>query len=283
VKRVLAYVFFGVMVGFAVAPQSHAEGPKIVSLDSCADQFILALADDDQILALSPNATLQFSHYREKASAFLQHGGTAEEIFGLGPDVALRTGAGDFALTQMLARLGIETRATGLPNNLDDVKADILIFGEALDKNDRAQALVRDIDRRLALLLAAPASDLDGLYMSPGGTTTGPDTFLGEVITLSGLTNLRSAGGWGQIDLEQLVYAPPQVIVGSFFDARTGLADAWRFADHPAMRAIMESAIFIDVPSHLLGCPAWYALDAVDLIRTQLEKAKAEVVHARQD
>ncbi|MCK5041741.1 MAG: ABC transporter substrate-binding protein, partial [Sphingomonadales bacterium] len=123
--------------------------PKVVSLDSCADQIILHLADAEQILALSPNSQLPFSFYKERALGFSTHGGSAEEILSLMPDVALRTGLGDFALARMLGRMGVATIATGLPDTLDGIKGDIAIFGEALDQTERAQELIADIDARL--------------------------------------------------------------------------------------------------------------------------------------
>ena len=40
---------------------------RIVSLDYCADQYVLKLADREQILAISPDATGDFSYMREAA------------------------------------------------------------------------------------------------------------------------------------------------------------------------------------------------------------------------
>ncbi len=248
--------------------------PRVVSLDSCADQFVLALAKPEQILALSPNATLPFSYFRERAADFPSHNGSAEEILMLRPDVVVRTAQGDFALAQMLERQGIRTFATGLPAGFSEMRNDIMVFGEALGQPEAAKILVEEMDRRLARI--DPISEADGpaaIYISPGGATSGPGTFLDEVLRMSGLRNqMADLGmeGWGTIELEFLVIDPPEVIIGSFFDARTGASDSWRLGDHPVAKKIFSEAQFIEVPSRLLSCPAWYALDAVDLIRQTL-------------
>lgn len=255
--------------------------PKLVSLDSCADQLVLHMADDEQILALSPNSQLPFSFYKTRAVNFATHGGTAEEVLSLMPDVALRTGVGDYALARMLSRMGVETVATGLPDTIAGIKGDVTIFGEAMAQVERAKELIDNIDSRYqqAQKNAGDFKHLKALYLSPGGTTTGENTFVGEVIKISGLTNLMSTSisGWGQIDIEKLVLDPPDVIVGSFFDAQVGNADGWRFSHHPVVTAMMEHALFIDVPSRFLACPQWMMLDAVEFIQSKLEEERGNV------
>lgn len=55
--RLSAFFLMG-LAGFAAAEPAgpHPAAPTIVSLDYCADQFVLALADREQILALSKDA-----------------------------------------------------------------------------------------------------------------------------------------------------------------------------------------------------------------------------------
>jgi len=266
------------MLAGALAPAALvAEPPKVVSLDSCADQYVLALADEGQILALSPNATGPFSYHHDLAANYPTHDGSAESVLAFAPDVAVRTGVGDFALSTMLQRVNVNLLATGLPDTLAGMKADLRAYGEALDQSARAEAMIADMERRLlAYRDFGGGHKLRAIYLSPGGSTTGARTFLGEVLMLAGLRNLMSEKGltgWGQVDLEQLVIDPPDVIVGSFFDARTGMADAWRLADHPAMQHVMEEGLFISVPSRFLACPAWMMLDGVDYIRRELENS----------
>lgn len=275
----IAHSFRHMMVaGFLFPAAVHAAtAPRVVSLDSCADQYVLALADEAQILALSPNATGPFSYFRKNATDYPAHDGSAESVLAFAPDIAVRTGVGDHALSAMLQRVNVDLLATGLPDTLAGMKADLRAFGAALGQTQRAEALIADMEQRLQGYEEQNVGPHPrAIYLSPGGSTTGADTFMGEVIKLSGLRNLMSEkglDGWGQVDIEHLVIDPPDVIVGSFFDARTGMADAWRLADHPAMKRVMGAGVFISVPSKYLACPAWMMLDGVDYIRRELEVA----------
>lgn len=272
---VLALVVAMVVASTPVFAEQSQAKPKIVSLDSCADQLILHLADDGQILALSPNAKLSFSYYKDRAENYASHGGTAEEVLSLNPDVALRTGIGEFALTRMLSRMGVKTIATGLPDTIEGIKGDVAIFGQALDQVELATKLINEIDERFAKAQenAGNYAHLKAMYLSPGGTTTGAGTFVGEVIAISGLTNLMSQSlpSWGQINLEQLVLNPPDVIIGSFFDAQVGNSDGWRFSTHPVVADMLADVLFINVPSRFLACPQWMMLDAIELIQNELK------------
>ena len=58
----VAFIIF--MVQSAVSAS-----PTAISLDYCADQYLLALSDDEQIMAISKYATIQPSFYAEKAKS----------------------------------------------------------------------------------------------------------------------------------------------------------------------------------------------------------------------
>ncbi|MCC6788878.1 MAG: ABC transporter substrate-binding protein, partial [Hyphomonadaceae bacterium] len=49
------------------ASTAQAEPRRIVSLDYCADQFVLALADREQVAALSVGARRDDSYFRDRA------------------------------------------------------------------------------------------------------------------------------------------------------------------------------------------------------------------------
>ena len=74
---------------------------RIVSLDFCADQYVLKLADREQILAVSPDAVREFSYMRETAQGLPTVRSVAEDVLILKPDLVVRSygggpKAGDF-------------------------------------------------------------------------------------------------------------------------------------------------------------------------------------------
>lgn len=97
------------IVGLGLAiPTSLAEEalPSVISLDYCADQYVLALADEDQILGLSKEARMVHSFYAERARGHKLLSGSAEEMLILEPDLAVSTWGGDARLFSLLEDQG---------------------------------------------------------------------------------------------------------------------------------------------------------------------------------
>lgn len=273
---VRALAALALVVGLTAGPPSAAYaggGPTVVSLDSCADQLILALAGDDQILALSPDARGPFSYYREKAGAFPRHDGTAEAILLYQPELVLGTGAGDGKLRGMLERLGIPVVSTGLAQSLDQALAQLEQAGQVLGEPHKAELLAGEARALRRELEAGQGPRRLGLYVSPSGITTGAGTFLDETLRLAGLSNLMAehgVEGWSRFDLESFLAARPKVVVTSFFDSKVGHSEGWRFSAHPAVQRALKEVKVIDVPSRLLSCPAWYAIEGAAYIRARI-------------
>jgi iron complex transport system substrate-binding protein len=59
---------------------------RVVSLDYCADQYILKLLPKAKILALSKGSTSEFSYMRKHAEGVKTIRATAEEIVAARPD-----------------------------------------------------------------------------------------------------------------------------------------------------------------------------------------------------
>ena len=98
-----------VVAAFAAAATAAAEPlPRVASINVCADQHLLALADPEQILtvnwlAADPEESLMASEARRYTLNY----GTAEELLKFAPDVVLAgTYTSPFTRT-MLRRLGV--------------------------------------------------------------------------------------------------------------------------------------------------------------------------------
>lgn len=248
--------------------------PTVVSLDSCADQLLLALGDDNQILALSPSATGPFSFYLDRAKKFPSHHGTVEEILLLHPDIVLSTGAGDPGLVSMLDKLGVKVVKAGLPNDIEDAIASLKAVSRNLSQAEKGARLAQSTEEALSALESQKSESVTAVYMSPSGITTGSGTFLDQVLSLAGLDNLvadEGIKGWSSFNVESFVALHPDVLVTSFFDSKVGNAESWRFSEHPAVRQAMDRVEIIDVPSRYVSCPAWYAVEGAAYIRNQLK------------
>ncbi len=242
---------------FAAALPAFAQGekPTLVSLDYCADQFVLGLADREQILALSPDAEKPFSYLREKAAGIPKVQAMAEDVIALQPDMVVRSWGGDARSLAFYQRLGIETVQLGYASDMEGAKNITRAAGEALGQAARAEALIA------AMPPPAAPSGKSALYLTPGGVTTGAGTMMDAILKTAGLENAAKGAGWMDLPLEQLVLSPPDLSVTAFFGFGSDAQDRWSVARHPVMRRILKESAAIDLTESRLTCPAWFVAD----------------------
>ena len=138
---------FGLLVSGVSAGQ--AAGPSVASLDFCADQYVLALADTEQIVGVSPHAETEFSYFAEKAAGIPKIRPTAEEILVLEPEMVVRLWGGGYGAKDTLERYGIPVVQVSLAVTLEETKANLLAVGKAFWYDDRSWHLrPRDDDNR---------------------------------------------------------------------------------------------------------------------------------------
>lgn len=232
-------------VGAGLLGPAAAAGPTLVSTNLCADQFALALAEDDQILSLSFNARdPQLSVYADKARAFPENYGRVEEIIRLEPDLVLAGPYLQAATNRRLRDLGFQVFEVPDVATVAELRALIAELGEALGHEDRAQAMTAELDRHLAELAhTRPAVERRLLVLYPLGGTPGVGSFSDEVMALAGFRNVAAERGirrWGWLSLEGVVAAEPDVI--AFNDptpVRWSLAQ--RKLVHPVLRHVTSN------------------------------------------
>src|SRR4051812_32213776 len=148
--RTLAAIFILlVATNFAQA----AAPRRIVSFNLCADQLVVALADSEQIAALSPYAQdAHLSVVAERARQFRTLNWSAEGTVALGPDLVL-VGPNDRRETRtMLTELNIPVTNVALVTDIAAARAQILAVSAQLGHPDRGETMVRALDAARARL-----------------------------------------------------------------------------------------------------------------------------------
>ncbi len=273
-------VIGSVFLGWVSSVLADEALPRIVSFDFCADQYVLALADADQIVALSPDAAAVFSYFHDKARPFPTHSGNAEEIAVLKPDLLVRIAGGAFKLQEILVHFAIETADIGFGNSFGDIEAAITRIAGAVGHPERGRALIADMRRRLATLQARAAARSGsanpvGVYLTPSTSSTGSGTFVHQAMEMAGLDNLLALAGyqgWNELPLEMLIANPPDILVTSFFDNMQGHSETWRGSKHAVVRNLAASRPVVDVPSRYWSCTGWFLLDAIELIEREANR-----------
>ena len=254
--------------------------PMAVSLDYCADQFILSLADRDQIMALTTEAVESHSFYRDQAHGLPLFRATAEEVLQMAPDVVIRSWGG-YSMLPLLARAGIPVASSTYGTRPKALYHNMRIIGKALSQDERAEEKIRDHQRRWAALeqklTTSESRKLRAAYIAPGGVTAGKNTFVNDIIKLAGLASLSEEFGlvgWQTLPLEALVQHPPDIIIGSFFNQKNIHVSQWSLSRHDRVRKMLNTIPTIIVPGRYLSCNGIFSVDAAEYIQGKLETLK---------
>jgi iron complex transport system substrate-binding protein len=261
-KPGLAAFFLMVLAGFA---QAEPARPTLVSLDYCADQFVLALADREQILAVSKDAERRFSHLRAKAAGIPKVRAAAEDVIALQPDVVVRSFGGDARALAFYERFGIRTVQLGYADDVQGTGDVLRAAAAEIGQGVRAEALIA------AMPGAAAETGRSALYVTPGGVSAGQGTMIGSIMAQAGLSNANEGEGWTDLPLERLVQAPPALMLTAFFGFDDDATDRWSVSRHPVMRRLLADAHVIAMDESRISCPAWLVADEAQAIAKALK------------
>ncbi|WP_338447317.1 ABC transporter substrate-binding protein [Pelagerythrobacter marensis] len=254
----------------APAPEPAAppgtEPQRIVSLDYCADQYVLRFADRDAILALSPYAGERFSYMRAEAEGLPMVRPRTADILALRPDLVIRSFGGGADVVPFLEDLGVPVVQIGFPQTIAEVREEVVRVGSALGAGAEAQRVAADMDRRLAALPAPPDRPRTALYMTPGGMTSGEGTLVHEILRTAGLANFQDRAGWNILPLERLAYERPDVVAPAFYEGVESQGDIWSAARHPVAQAQLENRPVVPLEGAWTSCGGWFLIDAIEAL-----------------
>lgn len=263
-KRALAAL---ALIGLAGSASAEPVKLTVVSLDYCADQFVLALADREQVLAVSKDSERAFSYLKDRAAGLPKVRAAAEDVVALAPDMVVRSWGGDSRALALYERFGIRTVQIGYASDVEGTSALLREVAAALGQAARAEALIAAQPQP-----AAPAGKA-ALYVTPGGVSAGRDTMIGSIMAWAGLENANTGTGWTGLPLEQLVLDPPQLMLTAFFGFDDDATDRWSVSRHPVMQRLMDEAQAIPMTEARITCPGWFAAEEAAAIAAALESA----------
>lgn len=244
--------------------EQRNRSPRVVSLDYCADQFVLKFVEPDAIAALSTDAEKPFSYLRDQAGSFGKARPRAEDILLLKPDIAVRTYGGGANITRFLQEAGVAVIQIPYASSLNEVKSAIISTAQALGARDKGAAVAAQMDQRLEAIGGSIGPPPTLLYATSKGAAAGPGTLVDELINAAGYRNFLDEPGWRSLPLEALAYDQPDLIATAFFDTNDLITDQWTPSRHVAFRRALSKADVIDIPGAVTACNAWFLVDAVE-------------------
>jgi iron complex transport system substrate-binding protein len=249
------------LVGLMLAAADASATPaRIVALDQCADQYVLALAPREAIVGLSRRALNSDSYLRDEAAGLPEVRATLESVLGTRATVAVSYWSADARLTAALRRRGVDVVQIDEATDFPGVRADVRKVAAALGRPAAGEALIARMDAALVRSRGAWGG-AHALYLTPGGFTAGSATLIGAMLAAAGLTTAAPAKDYAPVSLEQLVLQPPDALVLGFFRDLDGGRQHWTVAGSGYLQALVRRRAIASLPGRLLGCPAWFAAD----------------------
>lgn len=267
----------GLSGGGSVLAASH----RIASLNLCADQIILMLADRSDIVGLSPLAAdCANTVLCELARGLPSMRPTGEAVLARQPDVVFSSPFTAVAATAIARQAGLKTVDLPIAESLADVPEQIWIVARAIGREDRAEAIIAPFRARLAQLQRTMPADrrLTALVYEAHGFVVHKGSLADEVLTLGGFRNMadeqsvfRGANG---VPLEALIANRADLLV--IDRSAKGYSLAQAMLENPVLRQAYPAPHQLDVPARLWLCALPQTLDAVTRLRAAHARLEAQ-------
>lgn len=255
-----------VIIASMLATPTDTAAARIASLDYCADQYVLALADHGDIAGVSRDALKDFSFMSADARGLKRVRPDLEELTALSPDIVIRQWGGAPALLDNLAANGAAIVTLDYATTFEEIEENILMVAHALNGEARGQALISEMRRRLSAL-GPKTRTIRALYVTPGGVTAGRHTLIDAAMKAAGVENAADDKTfWPPLSVEELILDPPDLIIAGFVDTRDDRVNHWSASRHDALHDVFAQTPTIFIDSALLSCAAWFSVSIAEEI-----------------
>jgi len=262
----------GLRVTLASPPQ------RIVSVLMATDEILLDLVAPERIAALcylSRDKNALIAGRISAVRAFVD--ADPERIIALRPDLVFLASFTKQETKAMLQDTGIPVFTFHCFDTLEDIRKNILVVGAAVGEDEKAKALVSEMDRRLAAVAAGqPPRDKwpRALAFGHDGWVAGRNTTLTGILEAAGALNAAAEAGiegHTQMSIEKVLTMDPDYLLVMTGSGAMGPQEGGLLS-HPGMaglRAVREKRLLV-VDANLLSCVSHHVVKAVEEIARQL-------------
>ncbi|NIJ08586.1 iron complex transport system substrate-binding protein [Sphingomonas vulcanisoli] len=262
------------LLGDAALSAIPAHPMRVMSLNQCTDQIVLALLPPDRIasvtwLSRDPQGSLMAA---VAARVAVNHG-MAEEVVRQRPDLIVTSSLASPATRGLLQRMGWPMIAVDDASSFDQIRSVTRQIAAAVDERARGEVLIAAMDRKLADLARHPAPPIRVAAWDGGGFSAQKGSLYDAVLRTAGAINVANeppANGYGRPDTEVLLETAPQLLIQGGYD-QAGLRA--NIAHHPLVRHYWgkDRTLVIRQAYYLCGTP--FIADAALMLRRELGAA----------
>ena len=248
---------------------------QIVSINACTDQLLYALAEREQIAALThysveDDYSIFAGEIRKSGIRRIQ--GSAEEVLKLKPDLVLAGTYTRQATRDLLERYGVRVELFPPARNIAGSEEAIRRVAKLTGNSEKGEALIERIEHALKAQASIRAKAPNLLQLQRGGYVSGPETLIGDMLSRLGARNAASGLGVERLGVTSLEMALKLQADGLvLFDPYAKATDQGSaMLLHSALRAIYPPERRIVIPGRLVICGGPSLPEAITELRHQL-------------
>jgi iron complex transport system substrate-binding protein len=268
--RTLLILALGIAAGHV---RADARPLHVASLNLCADQLLLALADREQIRSLSPLVRdRSISFLADEAASFPNNDGHGETILFSGADLVLAGRYDPHAQRELLQRQGLDVLVLDPWRNLEHGREQIRTLAQRLGHPERGEKLIADIDGALARAKGIVPNSRSILTYYRQGWVPAAGSLVNELLRHMGFTLQQERLGLhagGIVRLESIVASPPDYVLMDDVLGRT-IDNGSALLVHPALAAAMPPDRSLVMPGKLAICGGPATPAAVDALAAEV-------------
>lgn len=246
---------------------------RVVSLNLCTDEMLLALADRDQIASLSFLIKDQsISSMVDEAQGLPINDGKAETILFNGSDLVLSGTYGQQRQTALLKAQGLEVLPLGPWASFKEGYEQIRIVARALGHSERGEALIERIDAALQRTKNIVQGQPSILVYDRGSWVSSTDSSMNEILVHMGFKPRQEALGLprgGMVRLEAMVTTPPDFLLFDD-DSDKAIDNGTALFVHPALSNAIPLERRLIVPRKFTICGGPSTPAAIDVLASEI-------------
>lgn len=266
--------------GGATVPAPAAKPVRVMSMNQCIDQLVLALLPPERIasvswLARDPSGSLL---HAAAMRVGVNHG-LSEEVVRQQPDLIVAGTYTTPATRRLLKRLGYPLIEVGHANSFDDIRRVTRQVAKAVGEAARGEALLARMDAQLAALAHDPGPPLRVAAWDGAGFNASEGTLYDVVLEAAGAVNVANrppATHYGRPDVEVLLLTAPDLLVkGAGNGRKPGLRD--NAERHPVIRQYWDGPRTLTIRPAYYMCGTPFIGDAIFQLRAELRNSARNV------
>lgn len=261
----------------AAEPAGAPAPVRVVSQTVGTDELLLALAQPEQIAALSHLANKpEFSAVAAAAAAYPRVSlGDAETVLRYNPTVVLCADYSRAELVAQVRRAGVRVLIFDRYKTIEDSYANLRLLAAELGATERAEALIATCEARVGDLRQRLQGRRPVRVFAPSvfGMIPGDDTTFADLCAHAGAENLAATlgglHGHAAMPSEQMITWPVEMVIVASADREHALEPFLTMVPYKFMPVFREGRVAVIAP-YLISCVSHHRIDAYEQLARQL-------------